>query len=69
MILAVNGTSALIFVFSGYVVGQLAIAKSLAQIVGARMGSNLGIKGGTSLVQPIITVVTMLIAIKLLFFP
>jgi uncharacterized membrane protein YfcA len=69
MILAVNGTSALIFVFSGYVVWQLAIAMSLAQIVGARIGSNLVIKGGASLVQPIITVVTMLMAIKLLFFP
>lgn len=69
MFLAVNGTCALIFVFSGYFFWQLATVMSLAQIVGARMGFNLIIKGDASLVQPIITVVTMLMVIKLLFFP
>ena len=69
MILAVNGTSALIFVFSGYVIWQLAIAMSVTQIVGARLGSNLVIKRGASFVQPVITLITLLMAVKLLFFP
>jgi uncharacterized membrane protein YfcA len=69
MILAVNGTSALIFVFSGYVIWHLALAMSLAQMIGARLGSNLVMERGSGFVQPIITLVTMLMAIKLLFFP
>jgi uncharacterized membrane protein YfcA len=69
MILAVNGTSALIFVFSGYVIWHLALAMSLAQMIGARLGSNLVMQRGSGFVQPIITLVTMLMAIKLLFFP
>ena len=69
MILAVNGTSALIFVFSGYVVWSLAIAMSVAQVFGARMGSNLVMKRGSGFVQPMITGVTLLMAIKLLWFP
>lgn len=69
MILAVNGTSALIFVFSGYVIWQLAIAMSVAQVIGARLGSNLVMKRGSGLVQPVITVITVLVALKLLFFP
>ena len=69
MILAVNGTSALIFVFSGYVIWSLAITMSVAQIIGARLGSNLVISRGAGFVQPIITAVTMLMALKLLFSP
>ena len=69
MILAVNGTSALIFVFSGYVLWQLAIGMSVAQVIGARLGSNLVMKRGAGFVQPIITVITLLMALKLLFFP
>ena len=69
MILVVNGTSALIFVFSGYVIWQLAIGMSVAQVIGARLGSNLVMKRGAGFVQPIITVITLLMALKLLFFP
>ncbi|MDG1310935.1 MAG: TSUP family transporter [Porticoccaceae bacterium] len=69
MILAVNGTSALIFVFSGYVIWSLAFTMSVAQVFGARLGSNLVIKRGSGFVQPIITGVTLLMALKLLLFP
>ena len=69
MILAVNGTSALIFVFSGYVIWSLAFTMSVAQVFGARLGSNLVIKRGSGFVQPIITGVTFLMALKLLLFP
>jgi uncharacterized protein len=69
MILAVNGTSALIFVFSGYVIWSLAFTMSVAQVFGARLGSNLVIKRGSGFVQPIITGVTLLMALRLLLFP
>jgi len=68
MILAVNGSSALIFVFSGYVIWQLAIGMSIAQILGARLGSNLVMIRGANFVQPIIIWVTIVVAIQLLFF-
>ena len=41
MILVVNGTSALIFIAGGHVLWGLAIAMSIAQMIGARLGSNL----------------------------
>jgi uncharacterized membrane protein YfcA len=41
---------------------------SVAQIIGARLGSNLVIKRGASFVQPVITLITLLMAVKLLFF-
>ena len=69
MILVVNGTSALIFIAGGHVLWGLAIAMSIAQMIGARLGSNLVMKRGSGFVQPIITTVTLLMAIKLLFFP
>ena len=68
MIVVVNGTSALLFIAGGHVVWGLAIAMSVAQMIGARLGSNLVMKRGSSFVQPIITIVTLLMAVKLLFF-
>ena len=68
MILVVNGTSAVIVITGGHVLWGLAIAMSVAQMIGARLGSNLVMQRGSSLVQPIITTVTLLMAIKLLFF-
>ena len=44
-------------------------AMALAQIMGARLGSNLVMTRGSGLVQPIITAVTVAVALKLLFFP
>jgi len=69
MILAVNGTSAIIFATAGLVLWPLAIAMSVAQAIGARLGSNLVMERGAVFVQPIIIGVTMLLSIKLLFFP
>ena len=68
-ILVINGVSALLFVISGGVVWSLAIAMGIAQIVGARIGSNLVIHRGVGLVQPLIALVTLLVALKLLFYP
>jgi uncharacterized membrane protein YfcA len=67
MILAVNGTSAVIFAANGLVLWELALPMALPQIMGARLGSNLVMTRGSGLVQPIIMVVTIGVALKLLF--
>ena len=69
MILAVNGTSAVIFAANGLVLWELALPMALAQIMGARLESNLVMTRGSGLVQPIIMVVTIGVVLKLLFFP
>ncbi len=68
MILLVNGSSALIFALRGDVLWELAFCMSVAQIIGARIGSNMVISRGTAVVQPLIVMVTLALAIKLLFF-
>ncbi len=69
MILLVNGSSALLFALRGDVLWELAIYMSLAQIVGARIGSNMVINRGAVVIQPLIVTVTLVLALKLLFFP
>jgi uncharacterized membrane protein YfcA len=69
MILAVNGTSAIIFIINGLVFWSLAISMSAAQIIGARLGSTMVIKRGTALVQPLIIAVTIVVSLKLLLWP
>jgi len=68
MILAINGVSALLFAFHGDVFWELALYMSVAQIIGARLGSNRVIKQGASLIQPLIVGVTLVLALKLLLF-
>jgi len=68
MILLVNGSSALLFALRGDVLWELALCMSVAQIIGARIGSNMVISRGVVLIQPLIVVVTMALAAKLLFF-
>ena len=65
LILATNGTAMLVFVFGGYVVWELAIPMTIAQIVGARIGSAMVMKSGTALVKPLIIFVTIAIAFHL----
>lgn len=69
MILVINGVSAVLFILHGDVVWTLALCMSMAQMLGARLGSNRVMTHGAGLVQPLIIVTTLLLAIKLLFFP
>ncbi|UTA47301.1 TSUP family transporter [Simiduia sp. 21SJ11W-1] len=66
-VLVVNVTSMLVFVASGYQWWGLAIAMAAAQIVGARIGSNLVISRGARLVKPLLVWVTLAIAGNLLW--
>lgn len=69
MVLTINSVSALLFVIAGHVMWDLAVLMSVAQIVGARLGSNAVISRGTRFVQPVIITVTAVLAIKLLVWP
>ena len=69
MVLTVNGTSALLFSFSGNVQWTLALCMAAAQMVGARIGSNLVMRRGAGLVQPLIVIVALVLALKLVLFP
>lgn len=66
LVLIVNVTSMVIFLWGGYIVWSLAIAMAISQVVGARLGSNLVIHRGTALIKPIIVLMTLAIAFKLL---
>ena len=66
LVLIVNTTSMVIFLLGGHIVWSLAIAMAASQIVGARLGSNLVIHRGVTLIKPLIVLMTLVIAIKLL---
>ncbi len=69
MVLTINGTSAVLFINGGHVMWDLAILMSVAQMIGARWGSNAVMRRGTQFVQPVIIVATLAMAIKLLVWP
>lgn len=66
LVLATNATSTVIFMAGGHVLWLLAICMSVAQILGARLGSNLVIARGARLIRPVIIVATIAVAIRLL---
>jgi len=66
LVLIVNATSMVIFLWAGHIVWGLAIAMATSQVIGARLGSNLVIHRGTALIKPVIVVMTLAIAFKLL---
>lgn len=66
MVLIVNTTSMVIFLWGGHIVWGLAIAMAASQVVGARLGSNLVIHRGVALIKPFIVLMTLAIAFKLL---
>ena len=69
MVLTINSASAVLFIIGDHVLWDLAIAMSIAQMIGARLGSNAVMRRGTQFVQPVIIVVTVVMAIKLLMWP
>lgn len=69
MVLTINATSAALFIAGGHVLWDLAGLMSAAQMMGARLGSNAVMSRGAGFVQPVIVVVTVVMAIKLLVWP
>ncbi|GAB3095365.1 TSUP family transporter [Aestuariicella hydrocarbonica] len=69
LVLITNTTSMVIFILAGQVVWGLAIAMAAAQFIGARLGSQLVIHKGAALIRPVLVVVILVLALKLLIFP
>lgn len=67
LVLTINGTSALLFAAADHVIWGLALTMAAAQMLGAWFGSGLVIRRGTRLVQPVIVVVTVAVAARLLW--
>jgi len=67
LVLVTNTTSMLIFMWQGYVVWELALVMALAQFIGARLGSEVVINRGVKVVKPVIIIMTIAIATKLIF--
>ena len=66
VVLVTNVTSMVIFLAGGHVIWSLVAAMAVAQIIGARLGSNMVIHRGAALVRPVIVVVTAAIAVRLM---
>ncbi|MCO1336615.1 TSUP family transporter [Microbulbifer sp. OS29] len=66
IVLATNTTAMLIFMAGGHIDLGLAVAMSVAQVLGARLGSNLVIAKGARIIKPVIVIATIAVAMKLL---
>jgi len=58
-----------IFIPSGDVVWPAAIAMAIGQLVGGYIGARTGIRFGARVIRPLVVVVSIAMALKLLFFP
>ncbi|MRI32901.1 hypothetical protein EOPP23_07875 [Endozoicomonas sp. OPT23] len=67
VVFTTNVVSMVIFVFAGQVFWAVAIPMAMAQLIGGRVGSNLVIKKGAGLIKPVIVLLTLTIAARMLF--
>lgn len=58
-----------IFIPAGDVVWPAAIAMAAGQLVGGYLGARTGIRFGARIIRPLVVVVSIAMALKLLFFP
>ncbi|WP_404406023.1 TSUP family transporter [Pelagibacterium halotolerans] len=58
-----------LFIPSGDVVWSAGIAMALGQVVGGYLGALTGIKFGAKVIRPLVIVVSIILAIRLLLFP
>lgn len=66
--LASNLGALALFIPSGDVVWAAAGAMAVGQIVGGYFGARTGIRFGAKLIRPLVVVISLLLAVKLLFF-
>ena len=64
-----NLAALVIFIPQGHVVWPFAIAMAIGQIIGGYVGARTGIKFGATLIRPLVVVVSIAMAAKLLFWP
>jgi len=63
-----NLAALVIFIPSGDVVWPVAIAMAAGQIAGGYIGARTGIRFGAKVIRPLVVVVSILLALRLLFF-
>lgn len=70
---ALNFTSNLaalaIFIPMGHVVWPVALVMAIGQLIGGYVGARTGIHYGAKIIRPLVVVVSIALALKLLFFP
>jgi Predicted permeases len=64
-----NLAALVVFIPQGAVVWPVAIVMALGQVLGAYIGARTGIRYGARVIRPLVVVVSIALAIKLLFFP
>ena len=64
-----NIAALLVFIPSGDVLWPAAIAMAIGQMAGGYIGARTGIRYGAKLIRPLVVVVSIALALKLLFFP
>ena len=64
-----NVAALLVFIPSGDVLWPAAIAMAIGQLAGGYIGARTGIRYGAKLIRPLVVVVSIALALKLLFFP
>ena len=64
-----NISSFVVFAATGHILYAVGLAMAAGQITGARLGARAALKGGARLIRPLVVIVTLLIALKLLVDP
>ncbi|WIY53411.1 TSUP family transporter [Devosia sp. YIM 151766] len=64
-----NLAALVIFIPGGHVVWPVAIVMALGQLIGGYIGARTGIRYGARIIRPLVVVVSIAMALKLLFFP
>ncbi len=64
-----NFAALVIFIIGGHVVWPVAIVMAIGQVVGGYVGARTGIRYGVKIIRPLVVVVSITMALKLLFFP
>jgi uncharacterized membrane protein YfcA len=67
--LASNAAALVIFIIGGDVVWPVAAVMAVGQVAGGYLGARTGIRYGTRIIRPLVVVVAIAMALKLLFFP
>jgi len=62
-----NFASLLFFAFAGHVVWTYALVMAAGQFIGARLGSNLAMTHGTSLIRPLLVAISLVMTAKIIW--
>ena len=64
-----NSAALLMFLLGGKIIWSIGLTMGLAQLIGAQLGAKLAIRNGASVIRPLLVLVCIAMAIKLLLDP